>query len=55
MNHEMVVAGATYWNLAYGQMPEDVKKDTEGMQTMQSLGQNMAWLLHALAQNRAEL
>lgn len=55
LNHEMVVAGATYWNLAYGQMPEDVKKDTEGMQTMQSLGQNMAWLLHALAQNREEL
>ena len=48
LNHEMFVAGATYWNMAYGQMPGDVLKDEEGMQNMRSLGQNLAFLLKAL-------
>ena len=34
-----------YWNCVHGMTPEDVKKDTEGMQTMRTLGQNMAWVL----------
>jgi hypothetical protein len=28
-----------------GLAPGDVESDTEGMQTMQNLGQNMAWLM----------
>ena len=48
LNHELFVAGATYWNVAYGQMPGDVLKDEEGMSTMHSLGRNMAFLLKAV-------
>ncbi len=48
LNHEMFVAGSTYWNIAYGQMPGDVLKDEEGMVNMKNLGQNMAYLLNAL-------
>ena len=48
LNHEMYVAGSTYWNIAYGQMPGDVAKDEEGMTTMKNLGKNMAHLLKAL-------
>lgn len=45
LNHEMFVVGSTYWSMAYGQMPGDVEKDVEGMETMKALGKNMAFLL----------
>lgn len=45
LNHEMVVVGSTYWNMAYGQLPGDVEKDAEGLANMENLGKNMAWLL----------
>lgn len=48
LNHEMYVAGSTYWNMGYGQMPGDVSKDEEGLTNMRNLGQNMAFLLKAL-------
>ena len=48
LNHEMVVVGSTYWNMAYGQMPGDVNNDEEGLNNMRNLGQNMAFLLKAL-------
>ncbi len=48
LNHEMFVVGSTYWNIAYGQMPGDVKKDIEAMHTMKELGKNMAFLLQKI-------
>lgn len=45
LNHEMYVAGSTYWNIGYGQMPGDVAKDEEGLANMRNLGQNMTYLL----------
>lgn len=33
--------------LLHGYTPEDVQKDFEGLQTMRTLGQNMAYLLKA--------
>lgn len=49
LNHEMHVVGSVYWNMGYGQMPGDVLKDEEGLNNMRNLGQNMAFLLKALA------
>ncbi len=46
--HQMIVPGSTYWNLGVGMMPGDVNQDEEGVKTMQTLGQNMAWLLKKL-------
>jgi multimeric flavodoxin WrbA len=46
--HQMIVPGSTYWNLAVGMMPGDVHQDEEGVRTVQTLGQNMAWLLKKL-------
>lgn len=48
LNHEMLIAGSTYWNMAYGQMPNDVLKDQEALANMRNLGQNMAYLMQAL-------
>jgi multimeric flavodoxin WrbA len=50
MNHlflisQMIVPGSIYWNMAFGLEKGDVVKDSEGIQTMKVLGQNMAWLL----------
>jgi multimeric flavodoxin WrbA len=45
---EMVIATSSYWNLGVGRTPGEVLKDEEGMKTMETLGQNMAWLLKKL-------
>ena len=45
---QMIVPGSSYWNVGLGLQPGDVEKDGEGIRTMQTLGQNMAWLLKAL-------
>lgn len=41
----MHIVSSQYWNQVHGFTPEDVRKDEEGMQTMRTLGRNMAWLL----------
>lgn len=41
----MYTVGSSYWNLGLGMNPGDVKKDTEGVETMRNLGANMAFLL----------
>ena len=38
----------TYWNSTHGFTPDEVRRDLEGMQTMRTLGNNMAHLLHSL-------
>ncbi|MBE7723931.1 MAG: flavodoxin family protein [Enterocloster citroniae] len=52
MLQNMFVVGSSYWSMAYGQMPGDVKKDEEGLDTMKNLGRNMAYLLKALDERR---
>jgi multimeric flavodoxin WrbA len=47
--NQMIVPGSSYWNIAMGKNPGDVKTDTEGMQTMRKLAENMAWLMKKLA------
>jgi len=42
---QMIVVGSSYWNVGIGRDPGAVKEDAEGIRTMQTLGQNMAWLL----------
>ena len=34
--------------MVHGFTPEDVRKDAEGLQTMRTLAQNMAWLLKCI-------
>jgi len=45
LHGQMIVAGSSYWNVGIGREPGQVKEDGEGIQTMQTLGKNMAWLL----------
>jgi multimeric flavodoxin WrbA len=45
---EMIVPGSSYWNIGIGREKGDVEKDAEGLDTMHTLGRNMAWLLKKL-------
>lgn len=42
---KMPVASSQYWNSVHGNTPEEVRRDLEGLQTMRTLAENMAWLL----------
>ena len=44
----MPIVSSQYWNMVHGNTPEEVLKDEEGMQTMRTLGNNMAWLLKCI-------
>jgi len=45
---EMIVPGSTYWNVAFGREKGEVAADTEGIETVKRLAQNMAWLMKKL-------
>jgi multimeric flavodoxin WrbA len=42
---QMIVPGSIYWNMGIGRGIGEVEQDEEGLKTMQTLGQTMAWLL----------
>lgn len=42
---QMIIPGSSYWNMGIGFGEGDVENDEEGVNTMENLGQNMAWLL----------
>jgi multimeric flavodoxin WrbA len=42
---QMIIPGSFYWNLGIGRKPGQVEQDSEGLETMELLGRNMAWLL----------
>lgn len=48
----MPVVGSQYWNMVHGNNPDEVKQDLEGLQTMRTLGRNMAWLLKSIQAGR---
>ena len=48
----MPVVSSQYWNQVHGFIPDDVRRDLEGMQTMRTLAQNMAWLLKCIEAGR---
>lgn len=45
---EMIVPGSSYWNIGIGREKGEVEQDAEGVETMKTLGRNMAWLLKKL-------
>jgi len=43
--NRMPLVSSQYWNMVHGFTPEDVRRDEEGLQTMRTLGDNMAYWL----------
>lgn len=44
----MPVASSQYWNMVYGGSAEEVRQDAEGLQTMRTLGRNMAFMMKSI-------
>lgn len=51
--NNMHIVGSQYWNQIHGLRREDAFQDAEGLQTMRTLAQNMAWLLKSIEAGRA--
>ncbi|MBQ8374460.1 MAG: flavodoxin family protein [Clostridia bacterium] len=46
--NNMPIVSSNYWNEIHGNTAEEALQDTEGLQTMRILGNNMAWLLKCM-------
>lgn len=45
---EQPLVASSYWCMVFGNTPDEVKKDSEGMEIAYNLGRNMAWMIKAL-------
>ncbi|MBQ8426279.1 MAG: flavodoxin family protein [Clostridia bacterium] len=45
---KMPVVSSQYWNMVFGSNKTQAEEDKEGLQTMRTLGLNMAWLLKCI-------
>ncbi len=48
----MPIVSSQYWNQVHGNTPEEVMQDEEGLQTMRTLAENMAWLIKCIEAGR---
>lgn len=46
------IVSSQYWNQVHGYTADDVRKDIEGLQTMRTLGENLAWLIKLKEQGK---
>lgn len=51
----MPVASSQYWNMVYGGSAEEVEQDAEGLQTMRTLGHNMAFMMRSFQLGKQQL
>lgn len=49
----MPIVSSTYWNEVHGFTAQDVEDDKEGLQTMRNLARNLAFMLKAIAAQKA--
>ncbi|MCD7786388.1 MAG: flavodoxin family protein [Oscillospiraceae bacterium] len=49
---EMLLPTSNYWPVVHGLKPGQAAEDAEGMQILEILGRNMAWLMKSLAFSR---
>lgn len=53
--NSMPIATSQYWNMVHGGSAEEVLEDEEGLQTMRTLGRNMAFLMKSIQWGRENL
>lgn len=49
----MPIVASQYWNSVHGNTAEEVMQDLEGLQTMRTLADNMAWLIKCIQAGKA--
>ena len=52
---EMIIVNSTYWNMGFGMDKGEVAQDGEGLQTMNNLGKNMAWLIKSIEASKDKI
>lgn len=52
-HQQMVQVSSRYWPMVHGNSPDEVVRDAEGVQVMEALSRNMAWLLKSIDAGRA--
>ncbi len=50
---EMFMPTSNYWTVVHGEAPGEITEDLEGMQILETLGNNMGWLINAV--NKADM
>ena len=50
----MPLVTSQYWNIAFGREAGEARLDAEGMQTMRTMAQNMAWMIRQLSTGTAQ-
>lgn len=51
---KMPVVASQYWNSIHGNCAEEARQDEEGLQTMRTLADHMAWMLKSIAASGIE-
>ena len=51
----MPIASSQYWNMVYGGSAEEVAQDAEGLQTMRTLGYNMAFMMKSFQLGKEQI
>ena len=51
----MPIASSQYWNMVYGGSAEEVAQDAEGLQTMRTLGRNMAFMMKSFQLGKEQI
>ena len=51
--NQMPIVSSRYWSMAFGNSPEEIVQDKEGMQIMETVGKNMAWIVKSIAAGKA--
>lgn len=52
---EMIMPASNYWNVAHGLAQGEVGQDAEGMQIMEVLGKNMAWIMKLIDYGKEQI
>lgn len=52
-HQQMITVNSRYWNEVHGNSGDEMLKDEEGVQILQVLGHNMAWLIKSIEAGRA--
>ncbi len=51
---QMIIPTSTYWNVIHGRTPGEAIQDEEGVQTMQTLADNMAYMMEVMKESKVE-
>jgi len=52
---EMIIPASNYWNVIHGSNPGEVLEDKEGVQIMEVLARNMAWVLKLIENGKGQI